>query len=86
MDGRLKTARAAETAARDRLRGRVEELQLSRQLTLGEAARRDPRVRGAIDRAVGRARPRKVNYLSDGSAEVTFTLDLRDVWYEIEGR
>jgi hypothetical protein len=86
VDGRLKTARAAEAAARDRLRGQVEELQLSRKLTLGEAARRDPRVREAIDRAVQRARPRKVNYLSDGGAEVTFTLDLRDLWYELESR
>lgn len=86
VDGRLKTARAAESAARDRLRDQVDKLQLSRQLTLGDAARRDPRVRTAIDRAVDRARPRKVNYLADGGAEVTFTLDLRDVWYEIAER
>ena len=86
IDGRLKTARAAESAARARLRQQVEGLPLSRKLTLGDAARRDPRVRTAIDRAVDRARPRKINYLADGGAEVTFTLDLRDVWYQLEGR
>jgi hypothetical protein len=86
VDGRLKTARAAENVARDRLREQVEGLPLSRKLTLGDAAQRDPRVRTAIDRAVGRARPRKVNYLSDGGAEVTFTLELREVWYQLEDR
>ena len=86
IDGRLKTARAAENLARDRLRERVEELPLSRKLTLGEAARRDRRVRTAIDGAVNRARPRKINYLSDGGAEVTFSLDLREVWYRLEAR
>jgi hypothetical protein len=84
VNGRLKTARAAEAVARDRLRGRIEALSLSRNLTLGDAAKRDDRVRGAIDRAVERARPRKVNYLSDGGAEVSFSLDLRDLWYELE--
>jgi len=85
VDGRLKTARAAESAARDRLRGQIEELPLSRQLTLGDAARRDERFRAAIDRAVLRARPRKVNYLADGGAEVSFSLDLRELWYDLEG-
>ena len=84
VDGRLKTARAAESAGRDRLRAQIESLQLSRKLTLGEAARRDSRVRDAIDRAVEGARYRKVNYLADGSAEVTFTLDLRDLWSDLE--
>jgi hypothetical protein len=86
VNGRLKTARAAENAGRDKLRGKIEELSLSRNLTLGDAAKRDPRVKAAIDRAVEHARPRKVNYLSDGGAEVSFTLDLRDLWYELEDR
>jgi hypothetical protein len=86
VDGRLKTARAAESAARDSLRDKLDKLQLSRQLTLGEAARRDPRVRDAVDHAVQRAKPRKVNYLADGGAEVIFTLDLRDLWYDLESR
>lgn len=83
VDGRLMTARAAENIARGRLRERLEQLPLSRNMTLGEAARRDDRVRLAIDRRVKGARPRKVNYLADGGAEVTFTLDLRDVWYDL---
>ena len=84
VNGRLKTARAAERDARDKLRERIEALSLSRNLTLGDAARRDDRVRDAIDRAIDRARPRKVNYRSDGGAEVSFTLDLRDLWYDLE--
>jgi hypothetical protein len=86
VDGALKTARAAESAARDNLRQEIEKLPLSRSLTLGEAASRDGRVRAAVDRAVKHARPRKVNYRSDGGAEVTFSLDLRDLWYELDAR
>jgi hypothetical protein len=84
VNGRLKTARAAERAAREKLRGRIEALSLSRNLTLGEAAIRDTRVRDAIDRAVERARPRKISYLADGGAEVTFSYELRDLWYDLE--
>jgi hypothetical protein len=84
VDGRLKTARAAENSARDQLRGKVEELPLTRKLTMGEAAQRDDRVRGAIDRAVEGVRPRKISYLSDGGAEVNLSLDLRDVWSELD--
>jgi hypothetical protein len=84
VDSPLKTARAAETAARDRLKSRLEGLPLTGKQTLGDAAQNDRRVRTAIDRAVDKVRPRTVNYLSDGSAEVTFSLDLRDLWNEIE--
>jgi hypothetical protein len=86
VDTPLKTARAAESAARDKLRNKIEELKLSSKLTLGDAAKRDNRVRAAIDRVVRHARPRKVSYLSDGGAEVTFSLDLREVWYELVAR
>jgi hypothetical protein len=86
VDGPLKTARAAESAARDKLRQRIEQLPLSPKLTLGEAARRDDRVRAAVDRTVKNARPRKVIYHSDGGAEVSFSLDLRDLWYELDAR
>jgi hypothetical protein len=86
VDGALKTARAAENAARDKLRTHIEELSLSPKLTLGDAAKRDERVRAAIDRAVRNARPRKVNYLADGGAEVTFSFDLRELWYELDAR
>lgn len=84
--GALKTARAAENAARDLLRQRIEELPLTRKLSLGQAGERDPRIRGAIDRAVRRGRTRKVNYLPDGGVEVTVTLSLRDLWYDLPTR
>lgn len=86
VDGRLKTARAAEAVARGRLRDRLEELPLTRTLTLGEAARRDPDVRAALDRALSGVRSQKVNYLSDGSAEVSLSIELRDLWHELERR
>lgn len=86
VNGRLKTARAAENAGREKLRGKIEELMLSRGLTLSAAAARDVRVKAAIDRTIDHVRPRKVSYLSDGGAEVSFTLDLRDLWYELEDR
>lgn len=86
VNGRLKTARAAETAARDDLGRQIAELSLTRKHSLGEAARQDDRVRDAIDRTVRRAKVRKVNYLADGSAEVSFALDLRELWQELDAR
>jgi hypothetical protein len=86
LEGRLKTARAAEKVAREQLRRQIDDLPLTRSMTLGEAARRDSRINDAIDGVVKRARTRKTNYLSDGGAEVYFTLDLRDVWYGIAGQ
>jgi hypothetical protein len=86
IDGRLKTARAAERAARANLARQIEELTLTGKLSIGEAARRDDHVRDAVERTVRRAQVRKVNYLSDGSAEVSFSLDLRELWRELEAR
>ena len=86
VNGRLKTARAAETAAREDLSRQIAELSLTRKLSVGEAARLDDRVRDAIDRTLRRAKVRKVNYLSDGSAEVSFALDLRELWQELDAR
>jgi hypothetical protein len=84
--GALKARLAAENAARADVRQKVERLELSRHLTLGDAIKRDARVRDAVDRAVKRARARKVKYLSDGGVEVTFSLDLRELWYELDAR
>lgn len=84
--GALKARLAAENDARDDLRKKLDELKLSDNLKLGEAATRDARVRDAVDRAVKHAKARKVKYLSDGGAEVTFSLDLRDLWYELDAR
>lgn len=84
VNGRLKTARAAEKAARKDLLREVEALPLSRQLSLGAAARQDPRIRDVIDRALRRAKVSKVNYLAGGSAEVSLSIDLRELWYELD--
>ena len=84
--GPLKARLAAENAARDDLHNQIDRLQLSPKLTLGEAAKGDPRIRDAVDRAVSGARARKVKYLSDGGTEVTFSLDLRDLWYQLDAR
>jgi hypothetical protein len=84
--GQLKARLAAENAARADLRKQIGDLPLSRKLTLGEAARHDPRIREAVDKALNGARARKVKYLSDGGAEVTFSLELRDLWNQLDAR
>lgn len=83
-NSRLKTARAAEKAARRELSRQIDGLPLSRDLTLGDAARRDGRLRDAIVRTLRRAKVSKVNYLAGGSAEVSISLDLRELWYELD--
>lgn len=80
---RLKTSLAAEADARAKLQSRLEALPLERDLTLGQAAQRDPRLAGALQRAVKRARVSKVEYRSDGSVVVHLWSDLRDVWDEL---
>jgi hypothetical protein len=81
---RLRTAHQAETDALKRLRDRVGELPLTGQLKLGEAARRDPRIDRALDRALRHARAFKVDYGSDGTVYVLMSLDLQDLWAELE--
>jgi hypothetical protein len=81
---RLKAARAAEADATEKLRVQLEALPLRPELTVGDAARQDKRVASAIDRALGRARTRQVDYLGDGGARVAMTLDLTDFWNELQ--
>lgn len=79
----LKTARRAERIARDRLRERVEQLEINSGQTLRESAVSDPWVRQAIDRAVDRARVYQVDYASDGSVTVRVTLDPNELLDEL---
>jgi hypothetical protein len=79
----LKCARAAEADAQARLRTQIEKLPLSNGRSVGELAAQEPRFAEAVDRAIARARPTKVDYQSDGSARVRVTLDLQTVWEEI---
>jgi hypothetical protein len=83
VGGKLKTARAAERDAQMKLTERIELLELNNNLTLGQAARQDPRIAAAISRTVERVTPHKIQYNSDGSVTVNCEADLRDLWEEL---
>ncbi|HWE96861.1 MAG TPA: hypothetical protein VG269_23070 [Tepidisphaeraceae bacterium] len=82
---KLRTARAAEAVALEHLRGRVNALPLTAKLTLGDAARQNPRIEAAVSRSLSRARLSKVDYDSPtpGAVRVKMTLNLADVWREL---
>lgn len=82
-ESRLKTARQAERVARDRLRERIEQLQINAGQTLRESAASDPRVRQAIDRSVDQARVYQVDYAADGSVTVRVMLDPNELLDEL---
>jgi hypothetical protein len=82
--GRLHAARNAEAAADQKLRAQIEALPLSRDLTLGQAAQKDPRVARALDDALARARIGQTKYHEDGTATVQLYLDLEQVWDALE--
>jgi hypothetical protein len=76
----LAEAQAARTFATQ-----IESLPLTDDMTIGQAAERDPRVREALNRAASRGRTYKVEYDSDGGARVWVQLDLHHVWDELRG-
>jgi hypothetical protein len=80
---RLLTQSAATGNATDLLRSRVNTLNLTADLTIGDAAKANPRIAAAVERAVLRARLYKVDYHADGSAMVRMMLDPRDLWNEL---
>ncbi len=79
----LKTARAAERMATDKLFAQVNDLPLTSQLKLGDAARQDTRIRAALGRFMTHARTYRADYAPDGSVTVRVSLDLRDLWGEL---
>ncbi|MCC6239949.1 MAG: hypothetical protein IT448_06605 [Phycisphaerales bacterium] len=83
-DTRLKTRRAAEQDALVKLRQQVMELPLTPELKLGDAALNDPQIAAAVDRALSRARAYKSDYFSDGRVVVRSSLELRDVWDQLQ--
>ena len=83
MGGKLKTARAAEHDAQTKLAERIDALDLGNNLTLGQAARQDPRVAAAVSRMVEHVTPYKIQYNPDGSVTVHCEADLRDLWDEL---
>jgi hypothetical protein len=76
---RLRTARQAEIAAAASLRTAVENLPLDPQRTIGQAAKADPGVDAAVDRALTRARPYQVDYHADGSVTLRLALEAGEV-------
>lgn len=86
IDTKLKTARAAEQQAIDKLRQQVLQLPLTPDLTIGQAAERDPQLAQAVDRALQRSRTYKSDYHADGRVVVHTSLELRDVWEQLSQR
>jgi hypothetical protein len=82
--GKLAAARAAETAAEEKLRAMIEDLTLG-DASLGKLARTDARVAQAIKHAIARAKVGEADYHRDGSADVTVYTDLSDLWDELRG-
>jgi hypothetical protein len=80
---RLVSAHAAQEAAEAQLRHDALNLPLSDHLTVGEAADRDAKVAAALDRALAHARLSKVDFRTDGTAQVTVVLNLSDLWNEL---
>jgi hypothetical protein len=80
---KLMAARDGEAAAEAKLRRQIEELELTPTQTVGQAAKADPRVERAINRALARTRIAKAEYHADDSAEVSVYLDLGDFWREL---
>jgi hypothetical protein len=80
----LKAARAAEADALDKLRRQVRSLQLAPGMSLGEAAGQDKSIADAVERGVNRAHVINPEYPAAGGARVTMTLDLGDVWEELQ--
>jgi hypothetical protein len=80
---KLRAARAAESAAEEKLRREIEDLPLTERQTIGQAAKADPRVDRAITRAINRSRISRANYHDDGAADVDVYLDLDALWQEL---
>jgi hypothetical protein len=80
----LLAARAAEADADEKLRGQVRRLQLQPTMTLAQAADQDKEIADAIDRGIGHARTTRTEYPPAGGAQVTTSLDLNDVWQELQ--
>lgn len=79
----LKTARAAEAMAMEKLRRQIEALPLDSKTTLGQAARHDPRIEQAILHAMKHARPYQVDYGDKGAVTVYVGLNLADLWSQL---
>jgi hypothetical protein len=83
-ESKLKSARAAEQLAIQKLAEQIRALPLSPNQTLGQAADRNPSINEGLRRALLQARTFKVDYnRPDGTVLVKVYLDLRGVWEQI---
>jgi hypothetical protein len=82
-NSKLRAARAAESAAEEKLRHEIEDLPLTERQTIGQAAKSEPRIDRAVSRALNRARISRANYHDDGAADVDVYLDLDVLWQEL---
>jgi hypothetical protein len=80
---KLKTARVAESAAVDALRDTIDALPLTSTMTIGDAAKKSPAIKQAVERCLSRARPYHVDYRADGSVSVKSGMNARELWAEI---
>jgi hypothetical protein len=82
---KLRSARAAEANATEKIVAQVRELRLSDgQTTLGAAAQQDPRIAEAIERSLPYAHVSKTDYdRADGAVGVTVEFELRELWEEL---
>jgi hypothetical protein len=79
----LLTAQAAEKEARQSVRDRLGALPLAYQTTVDQAAKLEPSVGQAVDRAMVQARVVRTDYAPDGSVTVRMELNLRFLWEEL---
>ncbi|HEX4795268.1 MAG TPA: hypothetical protein VH370_15840 [Humisphaera sp.] len=84
----LRTARAAESAAGQQLRDKINALVLTPGLTLADAAHQDARIEQAITRSIARAHISKVDYDTPtrGSVRAKLSLNLEDLWREMNSQ
>jgi hypothetical protein len=80
---RLKLSLAAQKDAVAKLRVQFQRLNIDSTSTLGDAARTDPALNQAIDRAMKQAHTSVVTYNTDGSVHVKISLDLKDAWEQL---
>jgi len=83
---RLRNTSNARQAAMEQLRQQVDALEIAPGVTIGGAARTDPRIAESVDRLIDQARSTRVAYNPDGSISVRASVDLQDLWDELKPR
>jgi hypothetical protein len=83
---KLLTARVAEAIALKKLSEQIDSLPFTGEMTIAQAAQRDPRIEQAVSRAMRRARPFKVDYGGKGAVTVHVALNLAELWAEISAQ